>query len=78
MRLKKIQDRHPPAEITADERRWLTRVKRDESALQMAHYSLVEDGLASTPMSRAVRCVKLGRSTSSSSSLASATYPYPS
>jgi len=59
---KRIEDQHPPAVITDEERGWLERVDRTEDDLQRAHYSLIADGLESTSISRSVRAVKLGRS----------------
>ncbi len=61
MRPKRIEDQHPPAVITDEERAWLARVEREEDDLQRAHYSLIADCLESTSISRAVRAVKLGR-----------------
>lgn len=59
MRAKEPHEIYAPAVISPGEIAWCARVNRPEKHLQSAHYSLMVDGLDSTPVSRSVRTVKL-------------------
>ena len=61
MKARAARDRFPAAELTPAEIEWARRTERDPSRLQDAHYALLDDDRESTPLSRSIRAVALGR-----------------
>lgn len=61
MKARRAEDRFPAADLQPSEIAWLKRVQRSPEDLQAAHYDLLEAGLDSTPLSRSIRAVALGR-----------------